>query len=140
MATIYGEVDGILHEIEPLANVSGTLAFATALVSFEMGAYTASSDSGQLGGGGKDRGATTTDSLATMIQKQRRDGKTVTLKSAMLCRPGKQGSTRYYTGALTVSTGNLTFNVCQSDESTEIDAASGVRDEPIAILVRYALS
>ncbi len=105
-----------------------------------MPAYTASSDSGSLGAGGKDRGTATTDTLATMISKQRRDGKTVTLKSAMLCRPGRQSTTRYYTGALTVSSGSLTFNVTQVDESTEIDALSGVRDEPIAILVRYALS
>jgi hypothetical protein len=140
MATIQGEVVGIFLEAEALANVSGSHEFAWAYVAFEMPAYTASSDDGKLGGGGKDRGATTTDTLATMIQKQRRDGKTVTLKSAMLARPGRQSATRFYTGALTVNTGNLTFNITQVDESTEIDAASGVRDEPIGILVRYKLA
>lgn len=140
MATIYGSVDSIRLEIEALIEVSGADSFDWALVKFEMPAYTASTDSGQIGGGGYDRGNATTDTLATMIQKQRNDGKTVTLKSASLSNPGLQGSTRYYTGALTVSTGNLTFNVTSSDESTEIDAASGVHDQPIGILVRYSLA
>lgn len=140
MATKYGNVKGIALIAEALDNVAGVDSFARADVSFEMPAYTAASDSGQLGGGGTDRGASTTDTLATMIQNQRRDGKTVTIKSAQLARPGKQGSTYFYTSAPSVSTGNLTFNVTSNDETTEIDAASGVTDEPITFDVRYTLS
>lgn len=140
MTVFQGEVDAIFLEADPLANTAGVLEFAWALVAFEMPAFTGS-DTGKLGGaGGKDRGVATSDTLATIIQKQRRDGKTVTLKSAMLARPGKQGATRFYTGALVVSAGNLTFTVTIQDEATAATAAAGVRDEPLQVLVRYTLS
>lgn len=141
MATIYGNIDGIMLEEEALAVVSGVQVFAWALVSFELGAYSQAADSVQLGAGGTDRGVSTTDSLATMIQKQRHDGKTVTLKSAMLARPGLQGTTNFYSGAWTVSGGNLTnAGPTSNDESTKIDAAAGIHDRPMQILVRYSLT
>jgi nitrogen-specific signal transduction histidine kinase len=140
MATQFAQVDSIKLEAEALAVNSAKQEFAYAEVAFEMPAYTASSDSGQLGGGGSDRGVSTSDTLATMIQKTRRDGKTVTVKSAMLARPGKQGATAYYVGTIAVSGGNVTFEIKQVDESTEIDAANGVHDQPIVMLVRYSLA
>lgn len=140
MTVFQGEVDSIALEAEGLVNTSGTQEFGTALVRFEMPAFTGS-DTGKLGGaGGKDRGVATSDTLATIIQKQRRDGKTVTIKSAMLAHPGVQAGVRFYTGALVVSAGNLTFTVTIQDESTAATAAAGVRDQPLGVWVRYALS
>src|SRR5688572_29042838 len=88
---------------------------AVALVTFGMPAYTASADNGQLGGGGTLRGASTSDSLVTMLQNSRRDGKTVALKPSVqngLCaESGKQGSTNFFAGTFAVSGSNMTFNV-----------------------------
>src|SRR6478736_5779999 len=129
MATIYAEIKGIVLASENIQGTTGNVA----RIAFELPAYTASSDNGQIGGGGYDRGTATTDSLVTMIQKQRRDGKTVSLLAvtagggAILCNTGLQGSTQFYAGTWAVSGSNLTFNLTNS-AGTEIDAASGVRD------------
>jgi hypothetical protein len=143
MATIYGAVRGIKVIQEP---VSGGTQGA-ALVSFTIGAYTAASDNGQLGGGGSNNGVSTTNTLAQMIQAARRDGKTVTLglpaatnvNAAMMVQSGLHGSTTYYLGGFAISSGNLTFNIANSS-GTEIDAASGVEDRPFQIVVAISLS
>ena len=141
MATIYGEVKGIVLLSENINGTTGNVA----LVSFEMPAYEDSADSGKLGAGGYDRGVATTDTLATMIQKQRRDGKTVTLPAttagggAILCNTGSQGGVEFFAGTFAVTSGSLTFNLTNS-AGTEIDAASGVRDRPISILVAYTVA
>jgi hypothetical protein len=138
MATIYGSIMGIKLLSEPVGGGVRSIAEVTV----EMPAYSASSDNGQLGAGGFDRGAATTDSLATMIAKQRRDGKTVTLPTvtsgggAILAESGKHGSTEFFAGTFAVSGGNLTFNVTNSG-GTEIDAASGISDRPLRVLVPY---
>lgn len=143
MATIYGAILGIKLLSESVEGGTGSVAEVT----FELPAYTASADNGQLGGGGYDRGAANTASLATMIQNQRRDGKTVTLGnpaattvSAGLCaESGKQGATEFWAGTFTISAGNLLFNVANTS-GTEVDAAAGIYDRPLKVLVSYRVA
>jgi hypothetical protein len=144
MATIYGSIKGITLHRENPGGGTGRVAF----VSFELPAYTASSDNGQLGAGGFDRGAATTATLAAMIQTQRRDGKTVTLgnpgsgsnQALPTCvESGAQGATQFYAAGFAYSSGSVTFNLSNSS-GTEIDAASGVTDRPIVIAVPYTLA
>lgn len=139
MANQFALIDSVVLLDEALAVNASIQEFAVAEVYLEL-PICGGADTIQVGGGGSDRGATTTDTLATMIQKTRRDGKTVTLKSAMLSKPGRQASTAFYTSALTVSGGNLTSTLTQVDEASVIAAAAGVHDNPIAILVRYKLT
>lgn len=141
MATIYASVKGISLLRE---SIGGGTAQGVALITFTMPAYAASSDAASLGAGGYDRGTATTDTLATMIQKQRRDGKTVTLQNAtngvaMCVEPGKHGATEFWASTFAVSSGSLTFEVSNS-AATEIDAASGVVDKPITVAVAYRLT
>lgn len=142
MATVFGDIQGIQWLRE---DPSGS-GVATVLVAFTMGAYTASTDNGQLGGNssaGSLHGAAN-DTLLTILQNDRRDGKTVALSGistsvAICASPGLSGSTRFYINTPAVSAGNLTFNLSNST-GTEIDAASGVSDEPVAILLQVSLS
>lgn len=141
MATIYGQIKGVKFLRE---TSGGGTSVGFAVVTFTMPVYTASTDNGQLGGGGYDRDVATTDTLQTILQKQRRDGKTVTLQNstngaATLLSAGAQGATEYFAGSYAVSGGNLTFNVTNS-AGTEIDAASGVSDRPIVVGVSYTLT
>lgn len=143
MATIYGDIQGIKWLREAVAEPG----FAVAEVSFLMGAYTASSDNGQLGGTGTKRNGVavaTGTTFEQILAQDRRDGKTVTLSAistglALTAEPGKQSSTKFYISTPVVSSNNMTFNVADASGS-EIDAASGVQDRPIVILVRVALS
>jgi hypothetical protein len=143
MATIYGAIRGIKVIQEPVSGGSQ----GAALVSFTLGAYTAASDNGQLGGGGSNNGVSTTSTLAQLIQAARRDGKTVTLglpaatnvNAAMMVQSGLQGSTEFFAGSFVISSGNLTFNVANSS-GTEVNAASGVEDRPFQLIVAISLS
>jgi len=141
MATIYGHIKGIQLLRE---SVGGGTEQGFALVTFTLPAYTAASDTGSLGAGGYDRGVATTDSLATMIQKQRRDGKTVTLQNVnnglcVVVEPGKHGATEFWTDTHAVSSGSITFELCDNAGS-EINATSGVSDKAITLGVAYRLS
>lgn len=138
MATIYGAVLGIKVEQEAVSGGTGGVAFVT----FTLPAYATSTDTGKLGAGGYDHGVATTDTLATMIQKRRRDGKTVTLApsyAATMVETGLQGSTQFYVATFTTSSGSLTFKVVDIADSG-IDAASGISDRPVTIAVQYRLS
>jgi len=138
MATKYGLLRGINFE---RGEIQPNAAWKSALIMFDMPAYTAASDSGQLGGGGTDRNVSTTLTLAQIIQNTRRNGTTVTLQNATCASPG-QGlnassvETAMYVSQPTISAGNLTFNVTSSDLSTEIDAPTGT-DSPIAVMVFF---
>lgn len=142
MATKFGDILGIKWLREDPAG-SGV---ALVEIAFTMPAYTASSDNGQLGGNssaGSLHGAAN-DTLVTILQNDRRDGKTVALSAfsnqAGVCSgPGLQGSTSYYAAAIAVATSNVTFNVANSSGS-EIDAASGVSDEPISVVLQVTLT
>jgi hypothetical protein len=143
MATIYAAIRGIQSIKEP---VSGG-AQAAYLVSFTCGAYSAAGDNLQIGGGGTINGVSTSSSLATLIQNQRRDGKTVTLglpaatnvNCAMMVQSGLEASTTYYLGTFAISSGSITCNIANSS-GTEIDAASGVDDRPFEVIVAVSLS
>lgn len=144
MATQYGDIIGIdwLRE-----DPSGS-GYANVLISFTMPAYTATTDEGQLGGNssaGSLHGAAN-DTLETILQNDRRDGKTVDIRPdstattlAQIASPGLQGSTRAYISAVAESTGNLTFDV-SNEAGTDTTFSSGVSDEPIQILLSVKLS
>lgn len=143
MATVYAAIRGIHSIKEPVSGGSQ----AAYLVSFTCGAYTAASDNISIGAGGTINGASTSDTLATLIQNTRRDGKTVTLglpaatnvNCAMMVQSGLEGSTTYYLGSFAISSGSITCNIANSS-GTEIDAASGVDDRPFEIIVAVSLS
>jgi len=142
MATQYGDIVGIKWLREDPSGSGQCLVE----VAFTMPAYTASTDNGQLGGNssaGTLHGAAS-DTLVTILQNDRRDGKTVALSGistavAVVASPGLQGSTRFYINTPAVSSSNLTFNL-SSSTGTEIDAASGVSDEPINIALAVSLT
>ena len=123
MATVAGTIKGIQLLKEPFASDK----ICNALVSFTLGAYTGASDNGQL------------TAIATSIQNQRRDGKTVTLKGACMAGRGLQGTTEFETGTWAVSGSDLTFNLNDTSGS-ETNAASGVSDRPLMVIVSYLLS
>lgn len=142
MATKFGDIVGIkwLREDPSGAGIS------LVELAFTMPAYTASSDNGQLGGNssaGSLHGAAN-DTLVAILQNDRRDGKTVALSSiansiGLNATPGLQGSTRFYAATFAISTSNITFNVSDASGS-EIDAASGVSDVPISIVLQVKLT
>lgn len=135
MATIYADIVGVSILRENPEMGTGGLA----LVAFNMGAYTGSSDSGSIGAGGTLHGVSQSSSLATILQNMRRDGKTVTIRGACRAESGSDGTTSYYAGTLAVSSGSLTFNVANA-AGTEIDAASGFSVRPCVVCVAYDLS
>lgn len=120
MATKTGTVKGIMLLKEDPSQDDIKLA----LVTFTMPAYTAAADNGQL------------TAIAGAIATQRRDGKTVTLLGAAPAGRGLQGSTSYQTGTWAVSTNDLTFNL-NDTSNAEVDAASGVSDRPLAVVIAY---
>jgi hypothetical protein len=77
MAVRQANIKGIKFLEEPTGADKGGVA----LITFDMinTVYTAAADTIALGGGGQDAGVTSTDTLAVMISKRRRDGKTITL-------------------------------------------------------------
>lgn len=120
MATIAGTVKGIsLLKEDPNSD-----DIKLALVTFTMPAYTAAADNGQL------------TAIGAAIASTRRDGKTVTLLAAAPAGRGLQGTTKYQTGTWAVSTDNLTFNL-NNTSAAETDAAGGVSDRPLAVVVAY---
>jgi hypothetical protein len=143
MASIFGDIQGIKW----LTEANGEPGQALVEIAFTLGAYTASSDTGQLGGTGTKRSGVSVAAGTTLEQilaADRRDGKTVTLSAistavAVLRECGKQGSTSFYLKSPTVSSNNLTFEPANS-AGTEIDAASGISDRPMSIVVGVALS
>jgi hypothetical protein len=136
MATIYGDIKGVVFH-DPSVGSRGQ-----AQVIFTMGAYTAASDNGQLGGNASAKlvGVSTgTSNLETILASVRRDGKTLNIVAGAPGRPGKHGSTDFYADTVAESSSNVTFEL--SDQSgTEINAASGVTDRPCEIIVTYDLS
>jgi hypothetical protein len=133
MAVIQGAIVGITFDD---AHLGGR---GVAHVRFTMPAYTAVSDTGKLGSGGYLFGVATTDSLETILQSVRRDGKTLNITGAMQGEAGRHGSTEFFADTTAVSTNDITFEIANVG-STEIDAASGVTDRPCEILVSYDLS
>lgn len=142
MATRAANVKGIKFLEEPRGSEKGGVA----LVTFDLlgVAFTGGSDTISIGGAGYDRGTSTSDTLATMIQKQRRDGKTVTLTgvAGASVAPGLQGSTALYVQSAAVSGGNITSAVLKTAASSgsDVSATSAGWDQPAAIAVTYVAS
>jgi hypothetical protein len=90
MAVRAANVKGIKFLDEPNGNGG------VALITFDIAgvAYTAAADTVKLGSGGYDSGVASTDTLAVMISKRRRDGKTVTLTGVCAggVAPGRQAA------------------------------------------------
>ena len=144
MATVNANIVGLMLNVEALIQNSEsstvTQEYAVSELNITSPAFL-SGDTIQIGGGGNDRGQATTATLATLIQNERRDGRTVTIKAAMMIAPGYDGTTYFYTPAAgpTVSSGNLTFVPKQFDEATSVAGASGIT-QPMRLIVRYTLA
>jgi hypothetical protein len=136
MATVYGAVLGVKIMSENFAGGTGGVAEVT----FTLPAFLTASDTGKLGAGGYDHGIATTDTLATMISKRRRDGKTVTIApsyAACNAESGLSGTTEVYTSTFTTSSGSLTFK-CVDVADSGINAT--ILERPARIMVHYRLS
>ena len=108
MAVISGTINGMtLVNASQGVNMNG--AEKTMLVSADFAAYDASADTGNL------------SAIATAIEDHQRNGKTVTLRAAHGCGPGvSDAGVDIFFGAMTVSTGDLTFSLTAVDRSTEV--------------------
>lgn len=145
MAAKYPNVLGVTFLRE---SPGGNAKSGLALVTLTLPAFTTATDSVQVGGTGtSDRGTATSDSLATIISKRRRDGKTVTLTpvaaggGSTTAQAGKHGTVEFNLGTATISSGNLVYALGLTNAAgTGITAASGVTDRPITICVPYQLS
>lgn len=133
MAVIQGAIVGVTFD-DPHLGGRGV-----ARVRFTLPAYTAASDTGKLGSGGFIFGTATTDTLETILQNIRRDGKTLNLTGAMQGETGRHGTTEFYADTAAISTNDVTFEIADV-ASTEINAASGISDRPCEILVSYDIS
>lgn len=134
MATIYGDIKGVVFH-DPHVGSRGQ-----AQVIFTMGAYSASSDSGSLGGtSSKLFGVANGGTLEAILHSVRRDGKTLNIVGGAPGRPGKHGSTEFFADTVAESSSNITFELSNVG-GTEIDAASGVTDRPCEIWVTYDIS
>lgn len=118
-----------------------------ALVTFDVhgGTFTSGSDTITMGGSGSyENNVSTSNSLATMIQNRRRDGKTVTLTGVCAggVAPGLQAGVDLHIQAAAVSSGNIismTLNTAPTGGSG-VSATSAAWDAPAAIAVTYVLT
>ena len=144
MAVRQANVKGIKFLEEPAGGDKGGVA----LITFDLVgvAYTAAADTIALGGGGQDAGVTSTDTLAVMMQKRRRDNKTVTLTGVaagsvvpMLQAAATNGPTGYVELAA-VSGANVNairlFSAVNGGGS-ELTCTTGAWDRSAAIAVTY---
>jgi hypothetical protein len=137
MATVNGTIKAIALDEEPF---DGGNAFRC-LVSATFPAYTSSTDTAQIGGFATPQlwGAAS-DTLQTLIQKCRRDGKTVTIRRAMRAQPGSQAGVKaFFGGAVTITGGNITA-LLMSEAEVDTTFAAGVTDIPVRVAVEYSLS
>jgi hypothetical protein len=134
--------------IKFLEEPNGADKGGVALVSFDLlnTIYTATSDTVTLGGAGYENGVSTTDTLATMIQNRRRDGKTVTITgvAAASVSPGRQAAATngplLYARLAAVSGGNLgsitLFNALLTGGS-ECTCTAAAWDQAATLAVTY---
>lgn len=114
MATIAGTIKGASLLTATPTNYAGRKAYH---VIFDIGAYTGSTDDGSLA------------AVGAFIAGQTDNGKTITLRSAVNAYPGLDTAAQLvYTGALTVSTDALTFNLTNisGTELTSSTASTGI--------------
>ena len=121
MATITGTIASVTNVRR---NDTPDGAMNTARLFCNFAAYTGSSDSGAL------------SAIPTAIAGMLRNGKTITVISAMCVGAGSDGTQGIYTGAITISGANATFNLTTSDGSTEITSSTATI-RPVQIDVAY---
>lgn len=144
MATKYADPIGIKWLYE---DPSGS-GLALVQIAFTMPAFTATTDTGSLGGNtsaGSLHGAAN-DTLETILKNDRRDGKAVDIfpdstatALALNAGAGLQGSTRAYISTIAESSGNLTFQLANAT-GVATTFSSGVSDEPIQIVLSVTLT
>jgi hypothetical protein len=154
MTTEYADILDIKHEmVSPgllNANAPGP-GIGIALISFTVDSTVTSGDTIKLGDAtnGVRNGVTVAQTLATMIQNSRRDGRTVTLGTAaasdgiaVLLQPGNDGANDRY--AKTIATSdtntNITLILCDSSGSNQGTASGGMTTRPMMLFVSYTLS
>lgn len=80
--------------------------------------------------------------VGTVIQAERRDGKTITIRNsriACLAETGLSGSTQVYAGTFAVSGSNITHKL-ENAAGSDTTFASGNPDRPIMVCVSYETS
>ena len=121
MSTIYGKVIGVSN---PKRDETTTRLRNIARLAVTFGSYASATDSGAI--------STATIDIAGCL----RNGKTITLRSAQCVQAGSDGSTEIYTGAITTSSPNLTFNITNA-AGTEIDCGATTSYRPMMIDVVF---
>lgn len=144
MASKYGDIQGIKWLYE---DPSGS-GLALVQIAFTMPAFTATTDTGSLGGNssaGSLHGAAN-DTLETILQNDRRDGKVVDIfpdstatALALNAGAGLQAGARAYVSTIAESSGNLTFQLANAT-GVATSFAAGVSDAPIQIVLSVTLT
>lgn len=143
MAARTANVKGIKIIEEPLGSENVGIALVT--FDFINQVVTGGADTVTLGGGGFDAGAASTDTLAVMMQKRRRDGKTVTILDFACGFFGQQTQSSVETkiypqrASGSVSGGNIigiTLNTAPTAGSSQT-ANSGAWDSAAGVYVTY---
>jgi len=114
MAVINGSIKGVKIMLDSFAL---TGARKTALITADFAAYSGAGDSGSITG------------VKAELEATLRNGKTVTLRQGMPAFAGVDTNKQaVYVGAVTVSSGDLTFNLADNTgaELTSSTASSGV--------------
>ncbi len=144
MTVRYADIKGIKFLEEPNGSEKGGVA----LITFDLHsvAYTATSDSIQIGGAGWENGVANTATLAAIMQGRRRDGKTITLTgcSAAAISPGLQAAATngpsLYGRLLAVATANLgsmTVFDTPLTGGSECTCAASAWERPMSVIVTY---
>lgn len=123
-------ITGTVHDISTVrADVNAAGGVQWALVLFTLSGTYAQADNAQL------------TSVHTAITNSRRNGKTVTLRDAMLAQPATKSSDPSAILALktvAVSTNDITFEVTDADYTTEHAGATiTAQDRPFGVLVAF---
>ena len=120
-----------------------------ATVDFDLlsAAFTGGTDTIQLGGAGYVNGVANTDTLAVILSKQRRDGKTVTLTGVAPGGAGSQAAAtngpNLFVQAAALSAGNVisaTLNTTTPTGGSAVTAAASSWELPASLAVAYILS
>lgn len=145
MATRAGNIKDIVFHEGQLGSEKGGYA----VVSFDLvnTVFTGGSDTITLGGGGTDEGASTSLTLAQIMQNRLRNGKTVTLLGTLGGPfPGAQAAAtngpNIFPQGQTVSSGNITsitLNTAYTGGSA-VTTTAAAWDRAASIIVNYTAS
>ena len=118
MATIYGTILGVTN----VKRADSGGARNTARLALSFGTYTAASDTASV------------SAVTTAISNTLRNGKTITLRSAICSGAGSDAAQSVFTGAITVSGATMTFDLTNA-AGTEVNVAAMVR--PLTVDVAF---